>query len=60
MSARSSKVNRGGNMHRNFVGREVVRLGAQPTLETFCEQQWLLENEVTGRGMEIHKEVYEY
>ena len=47
-------------MYRNFVGREVVRLGALPTLETFCEQQWLLENEATGRWMEIYKKFTNY
>ena len=41
---RSNQINEGGNKHQNFVGEEVVRQGARPTLESWCEQQQLLEN----------------
>ena len=35
-----------------------MRVGAQPTLESWIEQQKLLENEAVGRWMEIIDEDY--
>ena len=60
MSNRSNVPNEGGNKFRNFVGREVVRQGAKPTIPTCCKQQQLLENEAVGRWMEIYKDGYDY
>ena len=53
-------TNEGGNKLRNFVGEEVVRQGARPSLESGCEQQQLLENESIGRWMEITEEGADY
>ena len=52
--------NEGGNAFRNFVGRDIVRKGARPTLESLIQQQRLLENEAVGRWKEIYKEGMEY
>ena len=55
MDNRSNQPNEGRNCFRNFVGREVVRKGAKPTMESWCKQQQVLENEATGRWMEVWK-----
>lgn len=60
MQNRSNQPNEGGNKFRNFVGKEVVRQGAKPTIESWAKQQQLLENEASGRWMEIYKEGRDY
>ena len=60
MQNRSNQSNEGRNKFRNFVGRDVVRHGAKPTMETWCRQQQLLENEAAGRWREIWKEGQKY
>ena len=54
MDKRSNQHNEGGNAFHNFVGRAIVRKGASPTLESWIQQQRLLENEAVGRWREIH------
>ena len=49
MDNRSNQPNEVGNAFRNFVGRDVVRKGAKPTLESWIWQQKLLQNEAIGR-----------
>ena len=53
-------TNEGGNKLRNFVGEEVVRQGARPTIQSWCEQPRLLESESIGRWMEITEEGADY
>ena len=52
----SNQHNEGGNMFRNFVGREVVRQNANPTLVSWSGQQQLLEDEALGRKKEMFEE----
>ena len=56
MNNRSNQYNEGGNMFRNFVGMEVVRQGADPTLVSWSGQQQLLENEDVGRKKNFEEE----
>ena len=38
---------------RNCVGREVVRKGSVPILDSWCKQQKVLESETVGRWIEL-------
>lgn len=60
MQNRSNQPNEGGNAFRNFVGRDVVRQGAKPTMTSWVQQQRLLENEAAGRWKEIYEEGENY
>ena len=55
MANRLNQHNEGGNCFRNMVGREIVRQGANPTLDSWCKQQQILENETVGRYAEVIK-----
>ena len=60
MDKKSNQHNEGGNAFRNFVGRDIVRQGASPTLESLIQQEHLLENEAAGRWREIHTSGRDY
>ena len=60
MSNRSNQPNEGSNKFRNFVGRDVVRQGSKPSLESWATQQKCLENEAVGQWMELFKKGENY